>query len=143
MLRHYGCFKNSEMKLTQAIFNVATNYMDHIAKGIAADDSIPWFCCAIAVVNNKFDALFHATCDARTGPETTVYLNSIMRMLSGDTIDLACGKKFATVAACRQEVPHVIDHFERQPIVKLNQSLVVPLVDVLRLLDSELTADGQ
>lgn len=78
---------------------------------------------------------FHGLCDKRTGKESAMYFIRIADAIAGDAIDLTCGQ-YSSRDVCFAKAPKIMRTFAGLAIENKTNSVFVPLIGALKLLDS-------
>lgn len=120
------------MKILQQLINKGTNYLDFVARNALPDEVIPFSCCSWFILYEGIEKAYRDTCsDIPGAPE---YHLGVIQKVVGEAIDLACGK-LSSVASCRKEMKPLMERFDMLEIKQLNHSVIVPLINIVKLLD--------
>jgi len=141
-INNIRCLQPTDLSVLHKYFNTLTVLGDFVVKNVKADDVVPWACCAWFTTFESVEASMHAMCDSRTGPATATYFMSLVRAVTSDAVDIACGK-FSSRDLCNFHFKSGMKVLDSLPVPQLNYSVVVPLVGMIKLLDSKLTSDGE
>lgn len=141
-ITHASCLQPSDLPVLHKYFNLITTLSDYVVENVKADDVVPWACCAWFSTFEKIETEFHSMCDAKTGPATTDFFMSLIKAVSSEAVDIACGK-YSSRDLCDYHFKPGMQILDSLPIPQKNYSMVVPIVGIIKLLDSQLTTDGQ
>lgn len=134
-LKNLECIKETDVLLLHQFFNKVTNYFDLLARTATPYDVIPKACCAWGLLFAEVQNIYGGLCDAIPG--ATQFHIDIVQQAIGDALDLVCGR-FSSIDNCRKDATIGMDRLEIMEIKAMNHSFLVPLIDIVKLLDSDI-----
>ncbi|KAI1288471.1 hypothetical protein HDE_09328 [Halotydeus destructor] len=143
LLENIQCLQNDYVDIINFYMNLITNYLDHIADNVALDEIFPHVCCVYFTLTEKVRVTIVQHCKNDAGNSTADFLVGLANAVSGDLVEMACGKRYATAQQCEQNLPQSADAYRRvedrvKMLDKKDFSIIAPIIKVIRRLDRDL-----
>lgn len=131
-----SCIKETDLLILHTLFNKVANYFNLVSTTASANDVIPKACCAWVLLYEEMVTMYHSLCPGKQFPGAAEFHISVVQSIVGDALELACGR-FSTIDHCRKDPSIGMPRLESMEIKALNHSLLVPLINIVKLLDSD------
>lgn len=132
----HDCVASNVMKL-QWLANV---------KNITGDELLPAICCTIYGSDECIRTVTVEVCKgtSQNPQETAEYMSDMLTELTGDAVDLLCGK-YSNIGQCRAQLPNVMARFDELDEYIASPSytpprvvsIALPLVDLFSRLETQ------
>jgi hypothetical protein len=116
--------------------------MEYISIHVPVNEILPHMCCAAHKIATEAEKMLKVLCASKTGDFSRSYVTQLIRSMSGETLDLGCGR-YANLDSCQIIMPEYMNLIQRNwNIVERNKtkfaySPMVPLLNVMKRLDSD------
>jgi len=141
-MTHLQCLNNETKKHFVDIGNKITSVLYHVNDDVSSKDLnnvIPGVCCAVSVVLLDIKNDLKTICDGRSPSDTDQFVINFIKAILSDAIDIVCGK-YNTIEVCKETQPNITAGIEESLTERKSSyenTLVVPLLDIINKLDSE------
>lgn len=131
--------KDTKNDLARTV-TLVTSFTQWVSDLDDPDKMIPAICCGNKLVKSQCHKIVDDACHYRTGPSTADYIVDIVYSSFTEIFDMMCGK-FPDENACTKHEPQLYKEVLLRlanPVV-YNHTISVPLVKIIRQLDSKIT----
>lgn len=141
-MAHSRCMTKENLSRVHRLMNKMTIHLNFVHRNTTKEQKIPYMCCSIILGKREMDATVSQMCGSLSGGDKTVeYVNKLYNQAVGEAVDIGCGNKYGSEAACRsiigdrgwESLSDVISDANYQ---EQETSFLVPVVGITRELDS-------